>query len=217
MAEWIISSSVLIGIVTALRQILKGRISLRLQYAMWLIVLVRLLIPVSIFDSGISVMNAAREVRTVQYAEGVSEYEDIRKTSDGTVEGYHRTDFLNDMPVVIDTGVTDAEFDRMETVLTAREVFTAIWLCGAAVVLLTFIISNARFSRKLRATRQTLYIPESFLPVYMSSRVYTPCMYGLFAPKIYVTHEAAANERTLSPRRSLLGISALRVSCSPLV
>ena len=47
MVEWIVSSSALIVIVALLRFLLKGRISLRLQYALWALVLVRLLVPFS--------------------------------------------------------------------------------------------------------------------------------------------------------------------------
>ncbi len=57
MSEWIISSSVLIIVIVALRFILKGKISLKLQYALWALVLVRLLIPFSIGNSSISVLN----------------------------------------------------------------------------------------------------------------------------------------------------------------
>ena len=45
MNEWIISSSVLIAAVLLGRRLLKGKISLRLQYALWAMVLLRLLIP----------------------------------------------------------------------------------------------------------------------------------------------------------------------------
>ena len=46
MNEWILSSSLLIAAVLALRFALRGRISLRLQYGLWAVVLVRLLLPV---------------------------------------------------------------------------------------------------------------------------------------------------------------------------
>ena len=47
MMEWIISSSVLIAVVILLRYALRGKLDLRLQYALWAVVLLRLLIPVS--------------------------------------------------------------------------------------------------------------------------------------------------------------------------
>lgn len=58
MAEWMISSFVLTALVIALRFAVRGRVSLRLQYALWLIVLLRLLVPFSLGSSAISVANA---------------------------------------------------------------------------------------------------------------------------------------------------------------
>ena len=66
MLEWIISSSVLIAVVMLLRFALKGKISLRLQYALWALVLVRLLIPVSFGSSSISVMNSVAQSTVYQ-------------------------------------------------------------------------------------------------------------------------------------------------------
>lgn len=59
--QWIVSSSVLILVVIALRYVLRGKLSLRMQYALWLLVLVRLLVPVSFGASDLSVMNAVPE------------------------------------------------------------------------------------------------------------------------------------------------------------
>ena len=61
MTAWIISSSVLILTVMALRRVLQGRIRLGMQYALWLLVLVRLLVPVNFGASSLSVMNAVPE------------------------------------------------------------------------------------------------------------------------------------------------------------
>lgn len=54
----LITSGVLILVLTALRYLLRGRISLRLQYALWLLVAVRLLVPFSLPGTGFSVLNA---------------------------------------------------------------------------------------------------------------------------------------------------------------
>ena len=51
MNNWIIASSVMIAAMLAVRFALRGRISLKLQYALWLVVLVRLLIPFQIYNS----------------------------------------------------------------------------------------------------------------------------------------------------------------------
>lgn len=43
--QWFVTSSVLILAVLALRRLLGGRISPRVKYALWAVVLVRLLVP----------------------------------------------------------------------------------------------------------------------------------------------------------------------------
>ena len=69
MTELMITSSVLILVVIVLRHFLKGKISLRLQYALWALVLIRLLVPVTLFESPISVMNV---IQAAKYARDVS-------------------------------------------------------------------------------------------------------------------------------------------------
>ena len=56
MTEWAVTSSVLIIVVLILCQCLKGRVSLRLQYGLWALVLVRLLLPVSLGHTPVSVV-----------------------------------------------------------------------------------------------------------------------------------------------------------------
>ena len=62
MNEWILSSSILIAAVLAIRLLLRGKISLRLQYAMWAVVLVRLLLPVQLFTSSFGAGSIAQDV-----------------------------------------------------------------------------------------------------------------------------------------------------------
>ena len=57
MGEWIISSSVLIVLVIALRYFFRKRLAMRAWYALWLVVAVRLLVPVSFAESSLSVLN----------------------------------------------------------------------------------------------------------------------------------------------------------------
>lgn len=55
MLNWIISSSVLILAIIILRKIFKGKISLGLQYGLWLLVAIRLLVPGTFGTSSISI------------------------------------------------------------------------------------------------------------------------------------------------------------------
>ncbi len=73
MINWILSSSVLILVLIALRYILHGKISPRLQYALWALVLVRLLVPVSFGSTGLSVNNLSVAVREQPAVQNVLE------------------------------------------------------------------------------------------------------------------------------------------------
>ena len=61
MKAWILSSSILVLITILLRTLLKTRISARVQYALWLPVLLRLLLPFSVGSSPVSVQNIIPE------------------------------------------------------------------------------------------------------------------------------------------------------------
>lgn len=62
MTEILVTSSVLIVVIALLRLVLRGEISQRVQYALWLLVAIRLLVPVSFVSSPVSVMNAVEPV-----------------------------------------------------------------------------------------------------------------------------------------------------------
>ncbi len=57
MGEWIISSSILIVLIILIRGLCKDKIGLGARYALWFVVAVRLLVPVSFSESSLSVLN----------------------------------------------------------------------------------------------------------------------------------------------------------------
>ena len=61
MTEVLLSATVLLCAVLLLRRALGDHISMRLRYALWALVLLRLLLPVSLPASPVSVLNALPE------------------------------------------------------------------------------------------------------------------------------------------------------------
>lgn len=192
MTEWIISSSVLIVIISALRHILRGRISLRLQYALWALVLLRLLIPVSLGSSALSVMNALpADVPAAVLSVGVP-------------DGAYTSGF--DTAVAV-PAIPDAE-TQTDTVTMYNDVgavtqdhanvtdwgaaLKGVWFAGAGAVGIWLLVCNLRFGATLRRARRE-YTPQcaSRLPVYVTDAAETPCLFGLLRPAIYLTPEAA--------------------------
>lgn len=82
--EVLVSSSVLILALSAMRLVLRGKISPRLQYGLWLLAAVRLLVPVSIGESPASVMNYVPEQAVEQALEQTSS--PARRTQTPTAE-----------------------------------------------------------------------------------------------------------------------------------
>ena len=197
MIEWVVSSCILILAVIALRYLLRGRISLRLQYALWLLVLARLLIPVSFGSTDISVMSVVEKAPAVQAVESVREVDTIWQAHDGSVEGYPAGPLMPDTPVTVAPSVTNDQFSRMESALTLRKLLLPIWWCGAAVTLLVFLSANLRFAGRLRKSRRPLAVEGAALAVYVAEERAVPCLFGLFRPAIYVTQAAADDPELL--------------------
>ena len=65
MKEILLTSSVLILALLALRRLFRRTVSRRMQYALWLLVLVRLLVPVNVGTLAHNVLSAAAPVQTV--------------------------------------------------------------------------------------------------------------------------------------------------------
>lgn len=194
MTEWSIASSVLIAVIAALRFILRGKISLRLQYALWALVLIRLLVPVSFGVSSVSVMNAVPDALP-ETALSIGVPEDAyatpeRVTPESSIPASPESAGMEE-------NIQDSVSDRNARVVAWGVVALVVWLTGLAVVGLFLLIANLRFSFRLKSDRRKTGISGYPLPVYVSDVVETPCMFGLFQPAIYVTQEAQENEKTL--------------------
>lgn len=220
MIEWILTASVLTLVVLLLRWALKGRISQRLRYALWAIVLVRLLIPFSISGSSISVTGLAQQpisgiesvisqpIRSEAYdaaiaevtAQFFSQQVDPATLSQAELDTAIRQNIYDQVvseqaqaPAPMTSQQIEAEVDsRMEDIYTIDpvKILTAVWLAGAAIMCAVFLWANARLALSLKRTRKPLEIPHS-LPVYMTDCVATPCLFGLFRSAIYLPREAA--------------------------
>lgn len=205
MTEWIISSSILILGILGLRRLLRGKVSLRLQYALWLVVLVRLLCPVNFFQSGISVQNAVNSILEQEISHSV-----VVEPRPGQAENHLSQEEVGgdeipshnenqselpedlppqsaDTPVRDIVTVNDPEWFRIAGIL---------WLAGAVVMLSFMLGCNYQFMRMLARNRRALEVPDASVPVYVSSWVRTPCLAGVFRPMIYLTPEVEADIST---------------------
>lgn len=190
MMEWIISSSVLIAVVILLRYALRGKLDLRLQYALWAVVLLRLLIPVSFGAAPFSVLNAApaEHFTTTTAGANLDQPAPLPADSQGT-------EFASPETGTAPVQSTSDPGPQADTPLVQG--LLLLWLAGVLGASLCFGLSNLCFARSLRRSRKPVDTGGEGLPVYVTDAVDTPCLFGLFRPAIYVTPAALAGSATL--------------------
>lgn len=199
MTELIITSSVLILVVILLRHFLKGKISLRLQYALWALVLLRLLVPLNLFSSPVSIMNFIPINGEGIEALTVNRQTVGSVTTDGDTAYYN----LPQQGEEFTANATAAEnAGKFEISVSNRQTYIApflrlVWITGIVIVGLILLLSNFSFSRKLKKTRKLFHVDNCKLPVYEVEALPSPCLFGLFRPAIYITPDVAGDETKL--------------------
>lgn len=202
MMNWVISSSILILIVITIRHFLKGKMSLRLQYGLWLIVAARLLVPFSIGEAVMSVstwldlVGDRQEIQEiVDYTKAPMQTMTYEDAYESVVNDYREIGInIENLPEHVLNGTIENEVqDKMHQGYSPEQMAVLLWKLGMVIVGAWFLYSNIQFSMKLRKDR-VLCGEKGRLKVYQTSAVETPCLYGLFTPAIYVTNEVVEDE-----------------------
>lgn len=199
MMEWIISSCFLILVVLVLGKLLGSHVSAKLRYGLWLLVLIRLLVPVQLYD----LPGEVKTARISPVMEEKSIY--VLPMNSAPVEdaGSINAHVLPDGTVAIATsmGYGRLEDDGEKVVvymdkLSPVEFFALVWKVGAVLFAVVLFGSNLRFALGLRKRRRP-YTCDCPLPVYVAGGLSSPCLFGLLSPAIYLTEEVAGEESAL--------------------
>ena len=197
MKEILLTSSALILALLALRQLFRRTVSRRMQYALWLLVLVRLLVPVNVGTLAHNVLSAAEPVQTV-----VEERLDtpVLYVQDGTerrpaqlLPGKESQGEPQSPP---SDAAQSAPADEYYTVtptyrtVTLSEALTYVWYAGMAGVGAWFLFTNLRFARALRKARTPYRVEGCRYPVYLVSALPSPCLFGVLRPAVYLNEKA---------------------------
>lgn len=201
----LITSSILIVLIGALRPLLRGKIDPRAQYALWLLVAVRLLLPVNLFTSAYSalaLLDRGEEPPQLvqelgQTAIPVRTYDNARAQ---VVEEYRQRGIEEAALTPGDLRDIDTQArERMSGPTLAElgaKLARPVWLGGAALMAGWFLLVNLGLRRKLRAARRLKGV-ECPLPVYLSDALPSPCLCGAVRPAVYVTSAAVESPNRL--------------------
>lgn len=208
--SWCVTSSILLAVFLLLRGTLFRKLSPRVRYALWGVVLLRLLVPFQIPSLSLpaSAADLAPEVPVLSN----------RPLSPDTAMGHAviPSDLLEENGLTItDGGTVQASPSGQDAALwelqengevylyfggpTLNDVFRAAvvlaWGAGVGVVLLAVLAANLRFAQKLRQSRRPLPTADCPLPVYEAYGLPSPCLCGVLRPAVYLTPEAAEDGR----------------------
>lgn len=221
MIEWIVTSSALILLVLLLRLLVRDRVSPRLRYALWGLVLLRLVIPVSLWESPASVLRAAQVNEGYQLVstlpDNMSLYENGNWRSvagpDGTFQmepdaagrwevnqprlhnayGWVAVPSAEEARALRDQGQKAVDTAGLKRLVDVQNVLRMVWQTGIWLFMLFLAAVNGKFALDLRRGRR----PDGEYhgrPVFIMDNLPTPCLFGLFRPAIYLTPEVAADE-----------------------
>ena len=203
MKDILITSTVLIAAIVLLRYIFRSTIPRRVQYALWLLVALRLLVPVSIGNSGWSVAAMAGQLPEREISENIlavvgGDAPDLApREPDPSLPEAEQQVLYQAYQQEWKDAVERAKIESGGTPITVQSILRIVWFIGMAVMALWFLAANLSFARSLRRTRVPLRGVESRYPVYLCDNIPSPCLFGLFHPAIYVTSAAAKDETRL--------------------
>lgn len=187
MTEVLITSSVLITAITALRALLKDVVSARLVYALWLVAALRLMLPFSLAPSPVSVMNAAPETVFVLS-------EDVPLQQDNTAyvlptPGYtaQAGEAAQEPAGAQENSATSGAAESNKPGIDLPTALRTLRIAGTAALAVYFTTINVVFYFRLRSTRRRLETPGSALAVYLADTLQSPCLSGIFRPAVYLT------------------------------
>ena len=195
----VLSSSVLILLLLCLRPFMKKRFSPVIQYALWGLVVLRLLNPFQLLQSPLSLENLTRREPTpiveVQDRIPFSDSQTVGNSSIGqnyvpnvglVPQGTPVVEPSRPSSIVPDTESTVQMTSPHRPSLTTEQILNSIWLVGCVAMALWFLGVNISFARKAKQEARQVQIPGAILPVYESEHIPSPCLLGLIKPRIYI-------------------------------
>ena len=205
MTQWIFTSSLLIAAVLCIRTLAGDRLSARLRYALWGLVLLRLLIPVSIGESALSVQNWLPDAptETTWTAPPVQQGHPVQRPVNTESRLPEVSEQLPVMNETIETNqpsqpVQDAvanETIQPEIPTEPVNVLPIVWVVGMVIVGAVFLVTNIHFALRLRRSRR--YAMTETVPVYVTEAVEVPCLFGVLRPTVYITPDVWEDSLTL--------------------
>ena len=192
--SWCVTSSILLAVFLLLRGTLFRKLSPRVRYALWGVVLLRLLVPFQIPSLSLpaSAADLAPELSTISERPIFPNTILVRPINPSVSLDEEDQADLPHSASTIESNLSEYYHFGGPTLSDGVQV---VWTAGAGVVLLAVLAANLRFAQKLRQSRRPLPTAGCPLPVYEADGLSSPCLCGVLRPAVYLTPEAAEDGR----------------------
>lgn len=189
MQEHILTSGILISGIFLIRFLLGSHMQQRIKYALWLLVLAKLLLPMLSFETPYGMM---RMVYAVSGDAGVQE------SSAASIAGSQGKGADNAMQNEPGTGIGkgDGNVIRQQQLFAAgfqdlygsgvKRVCCLVWAVVSLLLIAVLSAANIRFARRLRSSRRKVLDGLCPLSIYEADGVSGPCLAGILHPAIYL-------------------------------
>ncbi|MDR1736292.1 MAG: hypothetical protein LBR85_05420 [Oscillospiraceae bacterium] len=190
MIVWLFDVSVFMLLVIAFRAVFYRTITARARYCVWILVFVRLAVPLSSFENPLNILSVASPAT-------VSASEDSRQ--DVTVSFYVDEPSEVTKPNTQSAPAAAEQPSQAQTnaqrTFPLNAILIAVWAAGSVVSFLWYFAANWRLRKKLRQSMTRHGVNQCQLPVYVSSALPSPCLYGFFRPSVILTPEVADDQQ----------------------
>lgn len=192
--SWCVTSSILLAVFLLLRGTLFRKLSPRVRYALWGVVLLRLLVPFQIPSLSLPAAAAdlTPELSTISERPIFPNTILVRPINPSVSLDEEDQADLPHSASTIESNLSEYYHFGGPTLSEGVQV---VWTAGAGVVLLAVLAANLRFAQKLRRGRRPLPTAGCPLPVYEAEELSSPCLCGVLRPAVYLTPEAAEDGR----------------------
>lgn len=216
---WMLESSILVLMILGIRKAFMGKIRYGMIYALWLVVALRFLVPVNVIRTPFGIGNMVSGAVTSWQQERadsrnkqetaeqsallkdplagtvtVSSYRNV--TATGQTQRLHNDQqSTNGQSSLVQPGKpARGAWMAWAAHVPWKRVLGIGWLSISGMILCFFIWSNVSLMRRLAGDR-TFVKQCGRVPVYSTSVLETPCLYGFFHPVIYLPKSLLGEEK----------------------
>lgn len=189
--EFALESSLLVLMILGIRKIFTGKVRYAGIYALWLLVLLRFLIPVNFVSTPFSAGAMIPETFLPQDSEVISE-RGLVQVEKGTVsrdltgKATEKSNMAEEVQKNDGTALQQPGGESGNVRHTKGYMYLKTsWLIVSGLLLCWFVMSNVCLARKLKRSR-VMYGKRNKVRIYAASDVQNPCLYGFFRPAIYL-------------------------------